>query len=191
MPRSRSWAGCTPRRKRSMRSRWRARSSSVTRSISSMRGRGRRSDAWAAELKRAIAQAAEHLSLYQLTIEPDTPFFGLHKAGKLVIPDDDTARDLYDLTQSTCADAGLAGLRSLQPRAAGRRMPAQSGLLARPRICRRRAGRPWPAQYRRPPLRDRDREAPGKLADARGSGRQRPDRRREAHRRAKPPTNSC
>src|SRR4029077_4483166 len=37
--------------------------------------------AWASELKRAIAEAAEHLSLYQLTIEPDTPFFGLHAAG--------------------------------------------------------------------------------------------------------------
>ena len=64
-------------------------------------------DAWAAELKRAIAEAAEHLSLYQLTIEPDTPFFGLHKAGKLTIPDEDLARDLYDLTQTVCADAGL------------------------------------------------------------------------------------
>ena len=52
-------------------------------------------------------EAAEHLSLYQLTIEPDTPFFGLHKAGKLAIPDDDLARDLYDLTQAICAEAGL------------------------------------------------------------------------------------
>jgi putative oxygen-independent coproporphyrinogen III oxidase len=64
-------------------------------------------DAWAAELKRAIAEAAEHLSLYQLTIEPDTPFFGLHKAGKLIVPDDDLGRELYDLTQSVCAEAGL------------------------------------------------------------------------------------
>jgi putative oxygen-independent coproporphyrinogen III oxidase len=64
-------------------------------------------DAWAAELKRAIAEAAEHLSLYQLTIEPDTPFFGLHKAGKLAVPDEDLARDLYDLTQSICTEAGL------------------------------------------------------------------------------------
>ncbi len=62
---------------------------------------------WGAELKRAIAEAAEHLSLYQLTIEPDTPFFGLHKAGKLPLPDDDLGRDLYDLTQSICAGAGL------------------------------------------------------------------------------------
>lgn len=64
-------------------------------------------EAWAAELRRAIAEAAEHLSLYQLTIEPGTPFFGLHKAGKLVIPDDDLGRDLYDLTQHICDAAGL------------------------------------------------------------------------------------
>src|SRR5438477_5847206 len=64
-------------------------------------------DAWAVELKRAIAEAAEHLSLYQLTIEQDTPFAALHAAGKLVIPDDDTARALYDTTQAICAGAGL------------------------------------------------------------------------------------
>lgn len=64
-------------------------------------------DGWAAELKRAIAEAAEHLSLYQLTIEPDTPFFGLHKAGKLPVPDEDLARDLYDLTQAVCLNAGM------------------------------------------------------------------------------------
>jgi putative oxygen-independent coproporphyrinogen III oxidase len=63
--------------------------------------------AWAAELKRAIAEAAEHLSLYQLTIEPGTPFFGLHRTGKLTVPDEDLARDLYDLTQTVCSDAGL------------------------------------------------------------------------------------
>jgi oxygen-independent coproporphyrinogen-3 oxidase len=64
-------------------------------------------EAWSAELKRAIAEAAEHLSLYQLTIEDGTPFYGLHKAGKLVIPDEDTGRELYDMTQATCAAAGL------------------------------------------------------------------------------------
>jgi putative oxygen-independent coproporphyrinogen III oxidase len=64
-------------------------------------------DMWAAELKRAIAEAGEHLSLYQLTIEHDTPFFALHQAGKLATPDDDTARALYDTTQEVCAAAGL------------------------------------------------------------------------------------
>jgi oxygen-independent coproporphyrinogen-3 oxidase len=63
--------------------------------------------AWAEELKRAIAEAAEHLSLYQLTIEPETPFFSLAAAGKLIIPDDDNARALYDTTQEICAAAGL------------------------------------------------------------------------------------
>jgi putative oxygen-independent coproporphyrinogen III oxidase len=62
---------------------------------------------WADELRRAIAEAGEHLSLYQLTIEHDTPFFALHQAGKLATPDDDTARALYDTTQEVCAAAGL------------------------------------------------------------------------------------
>ncbi len=63
--------------------------------------------AWATELGRAIREAAEHLSLYQLTIEPDTPFHTLHATGKLAVPDDDTARALYDVTQETCDRARL------------------------------------------------------------------------------------
>src|SRR3982075_2332210 len=62
---------------------------------------------WADELKIAISEAAEHLSLYQLTIEPETPFFGLHAAGKLKTPDEATARALYDVTQDVCARHGL------------------------------------------------------------------------------------
>ena len=62
---------------------------------------------WATELKRAIAEAAEHLSLYQLTIEEGTPFFGLHQAGKLKTPDEPTARTLFDVTQEICALHGL------------------------------------------------------------------------------------
>jgi putative oxygen-independent coproporphyrinogen III oxidase len=68
---------------------------------------GQTPQAWAGELKRATAEAGEHLSLYQLTIEQDTPFAALHAAGKLVPPGDDTARALYDTTQSVCASAGL------------------------------------------------------------------------------------
>jgi oxygen-independent coproporphyrinogen-3 oxidase len=62
---------------------------------------------WKTELKRALAQAGEHLSLYQLTVEPDTPFAALHSAGKLAMPNDDRARDLYDLTQMVCDGAGM------------------------------------------------------------------------------------
>lgn len=68
---------------------------------------GQAPDSWSAELSRAIAQAAEHLSLYQLTIEPETAFHALQSAGKLVIPDSDASRELYDLTIETCARAGL------------------------------------------------------------------------------------
>src|SRR5882757_8322515 len=64
-------------------------------------------DMWGAWLKRAIVQAGEHLSLYALTIEQDTPFFALREAGKLVVPDDDVGRALYDTTQEVCAAAGL------------------------------------------------------------------------------------
>jgi oxygen-independent coproporphyrinogen-3 oxidase len=62
---------------------------------------------WEDELKLAVSEAAEHLSLYQLTIEPETPFFALHEAGKLVVPDDHLGRDLFDATQEVCAKAGL------------------------------------------------------------------------------------
>jgi len=68
---------------------------------------GQTPDAWASELTCAIAQAGEHLSLYQLTIEHGTPFYELHAAGKLLTPDEDTARALYDVTQAICAEAGL------------------------------------------------------------------------------------
>ena len=62
---------------------------------------------WAEELKRAISYAADHLSLYQLTIEEGTPFFNLHKAGKLIVPDEDHAAALYELTQDITEAAGL------------------------------------------------------------------------------------
>ncbi|MBN9673109.1 radical SAM family heme chaperone HemW [Roseibium aggregatum] len=62
---------------------------------------------WAAELKQAIALAADHLSLYQLTIEEGTPFFALHQAGKLKVPDPDLGAAFYELTQDVTAEAGL------------------------------------------------------------------------------------
>jgi oxygen-independent coproporphyrinogen-3 oxidase len=64
-------------------------------------------EAWRAELEQAIGYAVEHLSLYQLTIEPDTWFEKLHRAGKLVVPTDDEARILYEVTQEVCEAHGL------------------------------------------------------------------------------------
>ena len=58
-------------------------------SISSTPGPARSPEAWARELTEALARAREHLSLYQLTIEPDTMFERLFRAGKLKMPDPD------------------------------------------------------------------------------------------------------
>ncbi len=63
--------------------------------------------AWRAELDRALRLCADHLSLYQLTIEPGTGFEALHRQGRIALPDDDTAADLYRDTVETCATHGL------------------------------------------------------------------------------------
>ena len=62
---------------------------------------------WRQELTEALALAGGHLSLYQLTIEPETPFAALHAAGKLVVPDPDAALAFYDITQELTEAAGL------------------------------------------------------------------------------------
>jgi len=63
--------------------------------------------AWRRELKEALGFGTEHLSLYQLTIEPATPFAALHRTGALKIPDDDHAAALYETTQELTRAAGL------------------------------------------------------------------------------------
>lgn len=68
---------------------------------------GQTIEAWDKELREAISYAVDHLSLYQLTIEEGTPFYGLHKAGKLVVPDEDQAAVLYEATQEITASEGL------------------------------------------------------------------------------------
>ena len=62
---------------------------------------------WEAELKEALSFQAGHLSLYQLTIEPQTTFERLYVAGKLKLPDADVAHDLYALTQAMTEAAGV------------------------------------------------------------------------------------
>ena len=68
---------------------------------------GQTLDAWQAELEQAIDHAADHLSLYQLTIEEGTRFHLLHEAGKFIMPDGELAADLYALTQNVTAAKGL------------------------------------------------------------------------------------
>jgi putative oxygen-independent coproporphyrinogen III oxidase len=62
---------------------------------------------WESELTLALGHAADHLSLYQLTIEEGTPFAARHAAGTLHVPDGDEAREQYLLTQALCEAAGL------------------------------------------------------------------------------------
>ncbi|RZM34212.1 MAG: coproporphyrinogen III oxidase, partial [Sphingomonas sp.] len=62
---------------------------------------------WQADLARALALGSEHLSLYQLTIEPGTRFATDAAAGRLTIPDGDSAADLFEATRATTAAAGL------------------------------------------------------------------------------------
>ncbi|MEX3017296.1 radical SAM family heme chaperone HemW [Gymnodinialimonas hymeniacidonis] len=63
---------------------------------------------WRTELAEALTWGSDHLSLYQLTVEPGTAFGARHKAGGLKgLPDEDLSADLYDLTQELTDKAGL------------------------------------------------------------------------------------
>ena len=65
-------------------------------------------DAWETELTRALGFDPDHLSLYQLTVEPGTVFAKRHAAGHLTgMPDIDLEADFFELTNTTCSEAGL------------------------------------------------------------------------------------
>ncbi|MEL6964201.1 MAG: radical SAM family heme chaperone HemW [Pseudomonadota bacterium] len=68
---------------------------------------GQTVDAWSDELNRALNYTNNHLSVYQLTIEPGTRFFNLHQRGQLELPEDDLQADLFEFTRSTLTAAGL------------------------------------------------------------------------------------
>ena len=65
-------------------------------------------DEWREELKRALGEQEGHMSLYQLTIEPGTVYFDLHAKGSLVVPDEDRATDMFELTQELTEKHGLS-----------------------------------------------------------------------------------
>jgi putative oxygen-independent coproporphyrinogen III oxidase len=68
---------------------------------------GQEPDAWRQELRAALGQGVDHLSLYQLTIEPGTAFATAHARGELVLPEEEDAAALYELTQERLAAAGM------------------------------------------------------------------------------------
>ena len=65
--------------------------------------------AWRVELTEALARCGGHLSLYQLTIERGTAFHRAQRQGALTLPDEDTVAAMYEVSQTECAKAGLAG----------------------------------------------------------------------------------
>jgi oxygen-independent coproporphyrinogen-3 oxidase len=68
---------------------------------------GQTLDAWRDELGAALTMAGDHLSLYQLTIEPGTAFATAFARGDFHLPDDETQGALYETTQEMLAAAGL------------------------------------------------------------------------------------
>jgi oxygen-independent coproporphyrinogen-3 oxidase len=64
--------------------------------------------AWRAELRQALSLAADHLSLYQLTIEEGTKFATLYGRGEFALPEEELAARLYDATAEEAAKFGLA-----------------------------------------------------------------------------------
>jgi len=68
---------------------------------------GQTARGWTAELRRALAEAGDHLSLYQLTIEPGTAFHTQFSRGELAIPDEEHAATLYEITKILMDEAGF------------------------------------------------------------------------------------
>ncbi len=78
-------------------------------SIDLMYGRpGQSVAAWRAELTEAVTLAGGHMSAYQLTIEPGTPFHAAQQRGTLQVPAEEVQAALYETTQDVLGDAGLA-----------------------------------------------------------------------------------
>jgi oxygen-independent coproporphyrinogen-3 oxidase len=64
-------------------------------------------DSWADELARALEEGPEHISIYQLTIEPGTPFHASWRRGELALPDEETQSAIFEATGKTLAARGL------------------------------------------------------------------------------------
>lgn len=68
---------------------------------------GQKEEDWERELHKALSLSTQHLSLYQLTIEPNTRYEILFKAGKLKLPDENTSAKLYQMTEDICEKFNL------------------------------------------------------------------------------------
>ncbi len=62
---------------------------------------------WEKELAQALEMVGDHLSVYQLTIEPNTQFFTLYQSQRLEIPNEDDAATFYEITQNMLGAKGM------------------------------------------------------------------------------------
>jgi putative oxygen-independent coproporphyrinogen III oxidase len=68
---------------------------------------GETPERWSATLEKALSLGTEHLSLYQLTIEPGTRFASMVGRGDFEPLDADSAAPLYEATDAITSGAGL------------------------------------------------------------------------------------
>lgn len=68
---------------------------------------GQSVEAWVCELERALALPIEHISLYQLTVEPRTALSRRVERGAVTLPDEEWAAELFEATQAVCDAAGF------------------------------------------------------------------------------------
>ena len=99
---------------------------------------GQTLDACVADLRQAVGFGTEHLSLYHLTMEPNTVFA---KFPPEDLPDDDASAAMQDAVEAELAAAGQARYE-VYLRPAGRALPPQPELLGVRRLPRPGAGRP-------------------------------------------------
>ena len=64
---------------------------------------------WQAELEQILGLGLDHLSLYQLTLEPGTQFYSRHRRGLMTMPDELLTGDMFRHTRDRLAAAGLPG----------------------------------------------------------------------------------
>ena len=68
---------------------------------------GQTLEMWRAELDCAVALRPEHISAYGLTIEAGTPFHDMERSGKLALPEEETAAEMFENTSDLLIEAGF------------------------------------------------------------------------------------
>ena len=68
---------------------------------------GQTLESWESELEQILHICDDHISLYQLTLEPGTLLYKLHNEGVLTVPDSDLVAEMYETAVKSLSRAGL------------------------------------------------------------------------------------